>query len=85
VILLRGGDFLLRDQCGHLLNMVIAARAGQGQADGTLGDPRCRGPMHLPDMAGLAVALADGGRRPAAFADIPFAGPCLQRSTICGP
>ncbi|MBL9047415.1 MAG: epimerase [Tabrizicola sp.] len=73
-ILLRGGDFLLPDNPGSLMNRVILGKLAKGRIT-TLGDPDAlHAYAYLPDMARAGVALADLGEALPAFADIPFPG-----------
>ena len=81
-ILLRGGDFLLPDNPGSLMNRVILGNLAKGRIT-TLGDPDA---MHawacLPDMACAGVALADHGEALPTFSDIPFPGHAFSISQL---
>lgn len=74
VILLRGGDFLDEAAPGTMVNMVTLKPLAKGRLTvaGTASVPRAY--AYLPDMARVAVALAERRATLPRFADIPYAG-----------
>jgi nucleoside-diphosphate-sugar epimerase len=74
VIVLRGGDFLEAGSNNTFLNMVTlkGLEKGKFQVAGDPGVPRAY--AHLPDMARVAVALAEQRASLPRFADVPYAG-----------
>lgn len=74
VILLRGGDFLLPDAPGSVMNRVVMKGLARGRLTAIAAPDVARAYAYLPDMARAAVALADRRASLPRFADIPFAG-----------
>lgn len=74
VIILRGGDFLDEGSAGTFLNMVTLKPLAKGRLT-IAGNPSVpRAYAYLPDMARVAVALAEGRATLPRVADIPYAG-----------
>lgn len=74
VIILRGGDFIDASSAGTFLNMVTLKGLAKGKFQ-VAGDPLApRAYAHLPDMARVAVALAEQRANLLRLADIPYAG-----------
>lgn len=74
VIVLRGGDFVDATSAGTFLNMVTLKGLAKGRLT-VAGDPQVpRAHAHLPDMARVAVALAERRADLPRYADIPYAG-----------
>lgn len=74
VILLRGGDFLDETAPVSFLNMVTLKGLAKGKLT-IAGNPDVpRAYAYLPDMARVAVALAERRAELPRFADIPYAG-----------
>jgi len=72
VIILRGGDFL--DETGKTVMAMLLKDAAKGKI-GLMGAPEVpRAYAYLPDMARLAVLLAEKRAELPRFADVPFAG-----------
>lgn len=72
VIVLRGGDFL--DETGKTVMALLLKDAGRGKIS-LMGAPEVpRAYAYLPDMARLAVLLAERRAELPRFADVPFAG-----------
>lgn len=72
VIVLRGGDFL--DETGKTVMAMLLKDATKGKI-GLMGAPAVpRAYAYLPDMARLAVLLAERRVELPRFADMPFAG-----------
>lgn len=71
VIVLRGGDFL--DETGKTVMAMLLKDAAKGKI-GLMGAPEVlRAYAYLPDMARLAVLLAEKRAELPRFADVPFA------------
>lgn len=74
VILLRGGDFVAPDAPGSIWNMVTLKGLVRGRITAMAAPEISRAYAYLPDMARIAVALAQKRGELPAFTDLPFAG-----------
>ena len=82
VILLRGGDFLDETAPGSFLNMVTLKGLAKGKLT-IAGTPDVqRAYAYLPDMARVAVALAERRAELPRFADIPYAGLSISMADL---
>ncbi|HQU69250.1 MAG TPA: epimerase [Albidovulum sp.] len=83
VILLRGGDFVDPVSPATIWRIVMLKGVSQGRLT-AMGNPEARRAYAwLPDMARVAVALAEHSDLPA-FADVPFPGQANSLSQIAG-
>lgn len=74
VIILRGGDFLDEAAKTTAMNMVALKDAAKGKIALMGGADVPRAYAYLPDMARVAVGLAERRAELPQFADVPFAG-----------
>lgn len=82
VILLRGGDFVAPDAPNSFWNMVTLKNLSRGKIT-TMAAPEVkRAYAYLPDMARIAVALAEKRDELPAFTDLPFAGFTLSMAEM---
>lgn len=74
VIILRGGDFLDETKPTTAMNSVVLKAAAKGKI-ALFGPPKVpRAYAYLPDMARVAVILAEMRHKLPRFADVPLAG-----------
>lgn len=74
VIILRGGDFIDPAAPASIMRMVVLKGLARGKITAMGVPDAARAYAYLPDMARVAVALADRRADLPAFADIPYAG-----------
>ena len=82
VIILRGGDFLAPEADQSFWNMVTLKSLAKGKVTTTTRLEVTRAYAYLPDMARIAVALADKRANLPAFTDMPYAGYTLSMQDL---
>ncbi len=82
VIILRGGDFLAPDAPNSFWNMMTLKGLANGKITSMAAPGVKRAYAYLPDMARIAVALADKRADLPAFFDLPFAGYTLSTADL---
>lgn len=82
VILLRGGDFIDPQSPRSFWNMIALKSVAKGKLVSPSPAHVKRAYAYLPDMARIAVALADRVGTLPAFTDVPFAGYTLSMADI---
>ena len=81
-ILLRAGDFLDTEASGNWFDKIIAAKAAQGKIVSPGEPTRPHAWAFLPDLARVAVDLAEQRDSLGQFEDIPFPGYTLSINEI---
>ncbi|MGV8988590.1 MAG: epimerase [Cypionkella sp.] len=82
VILLRGGDYLAPEADGSFWNMITLKALAKGKIQ-TMTRPEIpRAYAYLPDMARIAVALAEKRGELPGFTDVPYAGYTLSMGDL---
>lgn len=82
IIILRGGDFLAPEVDQSFWNMVTLKCLAKGKITTTTKLEVTRAYAYLPDMARIAVALADKRADLPAFTDMPYAGYTLSMDDL---
>ena len=82
VILLRGGDFIDPQNPGSFWNMIALKSVATGKLVSPSPSHIKRAYAYLPDMARIAVALAERLETLPAFTDMPFAGYTLSMADL---
>ncbi len=82
VILLRGGDFLAPDMDQSFWNMITLKSLAKGKIVSMTGPEVKRAYAYLPDMARIAVALAEKRSGLPEFTDMPYAGYTLSMADL---
>ena len=82
VILLRGGDFIDPKSPRSFWNMIALKSVAKGKLVSPSPAHNKRACAYLPDMARIAVALAERRDSLPAFTDMPFAGFTLSMADI---
>lgn len=81
-IILRGGDFIAPKSLRSIWNMIVLKNLSKGYIT-TFGNPTARRAYaYLPDMARVAVALADMRETLPTFADVPLPGLTLSTADL---
>lgn len=82
VIILRGGDFIDPQSDKSFWNMIVLKSIASGKLVSASPAHVTRAYAYLPDMARIAVALAEHRATLPAFADVPFAGFTLSMADL---
>ncbi len=82
VIILRGGDFLAPEEPKSFWNMMTLKGLAKGKITAMTGPEVKRAYAYLPDMARIAVALAEKRTALPAFTDLPYAGYTLSMADL---
>lgn len=82
VVIVRGGDFLAPDEDHSFWNMMTLKGLAKGRIVSMTAPEVTRAYAYLPDMARIAVALADKRASLPAFTDMPYAGYTLSMADL---
>lgn len=82
VMILRGGDFLAPDVPNSFWNMLTLKGLAKGKITSMAAPDIQRAYAYLPDMARIAVALADRRASLPRFTDLPYAGYTLSTADL---
>ncbi len=82
VIIVRGGDYVAPDDPKSFWNMMTMKDLAKGKLVSMTGPEVKRAYAYLPDMARIAVALAERRADLPAFTDLPYAGYTLSMADL---
>ena len=82
VIILRGGDFVEPQSPNSFWNMIVLKSIAKGKLVSASPVDVTRAYAYLPDMARIAVVLAERRATLPVFADVPFAGFTLSMADL---